>query len=284
MVQLPAIPCSPAFHALTLPVRLSTDIGRPLPQGPGLVCCFSLKNPSHPEYSFSTETGVMCLDFHPQHSSLLAVGCYDGAVMIFDIRNRLNRPIFQSTVKTGKHTDPVWQVRARVSCRREQCGRARGRMDEQAVGRTGGRKGRSNRWLQLGRRALSQRGGRGEAGVGVTRGGAGVLAGGGPGQEPQLLLHLLRRPRHTVDHEQERAAGSAPGPSPPRTPGCPPPFAGGAPGFRCRRQLVFCSTRPSKSGLDHPWVAPTFAHQSPRPGALLSQVRPTGRAASPASF
>jgi dynein intermediate chain 1 len=79
-------------------------------QGSGVICCFSLKNPSHPEYSFSTETGVMCLDFHPQHSSLLAVGCYDGTVMIFDIRNKLNKPIFYSTVKTGKHTDPVWQV------------------------------------------------------------------------------------------------------------------------------------------------------------------------------
>ena len=43
-------------------------------QGSGVICCFSLKNPSHPEYSFTTETGVMCLDFHPQHSSLLAVG------------------------------------------------------------------------------------------------------------------------------------------------------------------------------------------------------------------
>ena len=137
-------------------------------QGSGVICCYSLKNPSHPEYSFTTETGVMCLDFHPQHSSLLAVGCYDGTVMIFDIRNkyacdentlcslycvnlrtllcvviddhahrhlgcmcihacrcmmrarisvfmciyayRLNKPIFYSTVKTGKHTDPVWQV------------------------------------------------------------------------------------------------------------------------------------------------------------------------------
>ncbi|EKX42942.1 hypothetical protein GUITHDRAFT_95510 [Guillardia theta CCMP2712] len=79
-------------------------------QGSGVICCFSLKNPSHPEYSFTTETGVMCLDFHPQHSSLLAVGCYDGTVMIFDIRNKLNKPIFYSTVKNGKHTDPVWQV------------------------------------------------------------------------------------------------------------------------------------------------------------------------------
>ena len=57
-------------------------------QGSGVICCYSLKNPSHPEYSFTTETGVMCLDFHPQHSSLLAVGCYDGTVMIFDIRNK----------------------------------------------------------------------------------------------------------------------------------------------------------------------------------------------------
>mmetsp|Transcript_24088 Transcript_24088/g.57176 ORF Transcript_24088/g.57176 Transcript_24088/m.57176 type:complete len:706 (-) Transcript_24088:55-2172(-) len=79
-------------------------------QGTGLICCWSLKNPSHPEYTFTTETGVMCLDFHPQHSSLLAVGLYDGTVMIFDIRNRVNKPIFASTVRTGKHTDPVWQV------------------------------------------------------------------------------------------------------------------------------------------------------------------------------
>ncbi|EKX34637.1 hypothetical protein GUITHDRAFT_119182 [Guillardia theta CCMP2712] len=53
---------------------------------------------------------VMCLDFHPTHASLLAVGCYDGTVMIYDIRSKTNKPLFQSTVKTGKHTDPVWQV------------------------------------------------------------------------------------------------------------------------------------------------------------------------------
>ena len=105
--QVTALCWSPEYYDLFAVGYGSYDF---MKQGSGLVCCFSLKNPSHPEYSFSTETGVMCLDFHPQHSSLLAVGCYDGAVMIFDIRNRLNRPIFQSTVKTGKHTDPVWQV------------------------------------------------------------------------------------------------------------------------------------------------------------------------------
>lgn len=77
-------------------------------QGVGMINVYSLKNPSFPEFSFQTESGVMSLDFHPKHSSLLAVGLYDGTVMIFDIRQ--NQPIIQSTVKTGKHNDCVWQV------------------------------------------------------------------------------------------------------------------------------------------------------------------------------
>eukprot|EP00744_Colponema_vietnamica_P002264 GILI01003588.1.p1 GENE.GILI01003588.1~~GILI01003588.1.p1 ORF type:complete len:684 (+),score=215.38 GILI01003588.1:90-2141(+) len=79
-------------------------------QGPGLICCYSLKNTSHPEYMFTTESGVMSLDFHPQHAALLAVGLYDGTVLVYDVRNKHNRPIYQSTVRTNKHTDPVWQV------------------------------------------------------------------------------------------------------------------------------------------------------------------------------
>lgn len=80
-----------------------------LHQSTGLVCCFSIKNPTHPEYQFTTETGVMCLDFHPNFPALLAVGLYDGTVMVFDIRLKgNNKPIYMSTVRTGKHTDPVW--------------------------------------------------------------------------------------------------------------------------------------------------------------------------------
>ncbi|KAL7430531.1 hypothetical protein ACHAXH_004695 [Discostella pseudostelligera] len=79
-------------------------------QGIGMVCCFSLKNTSAPEYSLITESGVMCLDFHPQHPSLLAVGCYDGTVLVFDISNRSKRPIYSSSLRSGKHSDPVWQI------------------------------------------------------------------------------------------------------------------------------------------------------------------------------
>jgi dynein intermediate chain 1 len=81
-----------------------------LKQSSGLICCYTIKNPTWPEYSFTTETGVMCIDFHPQNPALLAVGLYDGTVMVFDIRNKTNKPIYMSTVRTNKHTDPVWQI------------------------------------------------------------------------------------------------------------------------------------------------------------------------------
>lgn len=79
-------------------------------QGSGLLCVYSLKNPSFPEYIFQTDSGVMCCDFHPEHSNLLAVGLYDGTVLVYDTPSKRATPIYRSTVKNGKHTDPVWQV------------------------------------------------------------------------------------------------------------------------------------------------------------------------------
>ncbi len=53
---------------------------------------------------------------HPsQHPALLAVGCYDGTVKVFDVRKKENVHIFMSDIRTGKHTDPVWQVITRAS-------------------------------------------------------------------------------------------------------------------------------------------------------------------------
>ncbi|TMW68544.1 hypothetical protein Poli38472_006012 [Pythium oligandrum] len=105
--QVTAICWNPRFADLFAVGYGSYDF---LKQGSGVVCCYSLKNSSHPEFTFTTESGVMCLDFHPQHPALLAVGCYDGTVIVYDVRNKANRPIYTSTIKTGKHTDPVWQV------------------------------------------------------------------------------------------------------------------------------------------------------------------------------
>lgn len=43
-----------------------SDAEYQLPFSAGVICCYSLKNVAHPEYVFVTESGVMCLDFHPQ--------------------------------------------------------------------------------------------------------------------------------------------------------------------------------------------------------------------------
>ena len=38
------------------------------------------------------------------------MGFYDGNVAVYNILDKRNEPTFTSTAKSGKHTDPVWQV------------------------------------------------------------------------------------------------------------------------------------------------------------------------------
>ncbi|KAI8835650.1 WD40-repeat-containing domain protein [Chytriomyces cf. hyalinus JEL632] len=79
-------------------------------QGPGMIACFTLKNPSYPEFLYLTDSGVMSLDFHPQHPSMIAVGLYDGSVLVYNMQKKVDVASFKSNPKSGKHTDPVWQV------------------------------------------------------------------------------------------------------------------------------------------------------------------------------
>ncbi|XP_041317777.1 dynein intermediate chain 1, axonemal [Pyrgilauda ruficollis] len=80
-------------------------------QGHGMILLYTLKNPSFPEYSFSCESGVMGLDFHSDHPYLLAVGFYDGNVAIYNLKKASPQPCYKSSAKSGKHTEPVWQVK-----------------------------------------------------------------------------------------------------------------------------------------------------------------------------
>jgi WD40 repeat protein len=87
----------------------------------GAVCCYSLKNASYPEYILETNSAVTSLDFFPCKNndgcsfvSLLAVGCFNGSVLVYDIfapkvRNK-SKALFESSVKTGGHQSPVWQI------------------------------------------------------------------------------------------------------------------------------------------------------------------------------
>ena len=81
-----------------------------LKQGTGMICVYSLKNPSFPEFTYTTDSGVMCIDFHPEHPFLLAVGFYDGGVAVYNLRDKDQQPKYVSSASCGKHTDTVWQV------------------------------------------------------------------------------------------------------------------------------------------------------------------------------
>ena len=79
-------------------------------QGSGMILFYSLKNPSFPEYIYEADSGVMCLDVHPEHPYMVAVGYYDGSVGVYNVEKK-DGPVHRCTAKNGKHTDPVWQVR-----------------------------------------------------------------------------------------------------------------------------------------------------------------------------
>ena len=79
-------------------------------QSRGMLLLYSLKNPSFPEYMFGSNSGVMCLDIHVDHPYLVAVGHYDGNVAIYNLKKPHSQPSFCSSAKSGKHSDPVWQV------------------------------------------------------------------------------------------------------------------------------------------------------------------------------
>uniref|UniRef100_A0A8C4L4D5 Dynein axonemal intermediate chain 1 n=1 Tax=Equus asinus TaxID=9793 RepID=A0A8C4L4D5_EQUAS len=80
-------------------------------QSRGMLLLYSMKNPSFPEYIFSSESGIMCLDMHVDHPYLVVVGHYDGNVAIYNLKKPHSQPSFRSSAKSGKHTDPVWQVK-----------------------------------------------------------------------------------------------------------------------------------------------------------------------------
>jgi hypothetical protein len=68
----------------------------------------------------------MSVHFHPSYPNLLAVGCYDGSVAVFDARARGGAPLYQATARSGKHNDAVWQVQGgrKGTGRMNLCGNA----------------------------------------------------------------------------------------------------------------------------------------------------------------
>ncbi|XP_072429261.1 dynein, axonemal, intermediate chain 1, paralog 2 isoform X2 [Chiloscyllium punctatum] len=99
---------NPKYHDLFAVGHGSYDF---MKQNRGMLLVFSLKNPTYPEYQYSSDSSVLCLDFHNMYPHLIAVGFYDGCVAVYNIMENATGPTYKSSPKSGKHTDPVWQVK-----------------------------------------------------------------------------------------------------------------------------------------------------------------------------
>ncbi|XP_057194414.1 dynein axonemal intermediate chain 4 [Triplophysa rosa] len=80
-------------------------------QNSGLVCCWSLKNPTWPERIFHCDSGVTALDFSSYNASQLAVGMYDGSVSIYNVQSTEETAIIDRSDSANMHRGPVWQLR-----------------------------------------------------------------------------------------------------------------------------------------------------------------------------
>ncbi|TNN21721.1 WD repeat-containing protein 78 [Liparis tanakae] len=82
------------------------------PQEPGLVCCWSLKNPTWPERSLRCGSAVTALDFSCSEPGRLAVGLQDGSIAIHNLESQGGRAgVLSSSECPNRHLAPVWQLR-----------------------------------------------------------------------------------------------------------------------------------------------------------------------------
>ncbi|TPX31262.1 hypothetical protein SmJEL517_g05370 [Synchytrium microbalum] len=80
---------------------------------PGLILCWSLKNPEWPERIYPAKSPVTALDFSNANPCLLAAGYMDGRIAVYDVRIKdiANGMVLDSSEVAGKHRDPVWELK-----------------------------------------------------------------------------------------------------------------------------------------------------------------------------
>jgi WD40 repeat protein len=62
----------------------------------GLVCCWSIKNTEYPERYYNTNSGVTALAFSNKYPNLLAVGLFNGNILVYDVRNNNTKPLIST--------------------------------------------------------------------------------------------------------------------------------------------------------------------------------------------
>jgi WD40 repeat protein len=76
----------------------------------GILAFWTLKSPKFPERIIRTPSGIMSCQFSQVNPNIIAVGCYDGVVAIYDVRQRENKPVADSREVEGRHIDIVWET------------------------------------------------------------------------------------------------------------------------------------------------------------------------------
>ena len=78
-----------------------------LRQTAGWVSVYSIKNPAVPERNLSLDSGVLTVAFHPEYSSILAAGCYDGGLRVMKTDGEM---LYVTDSVTNRPSEAVWQI------------------------------------------------------------------------------------------------------------------------------------------------------------------------------
>jgi len=77
----------------------------------GLACCWNVKNVEYPERVYHCSASVSAVDFSTYQPNLLAVGCSDGTIAVYNVRSEQATPVFDTFDCPGKHSSPIWQLK-----------------------------------------------------------------------------------------------------------------------------------------------------------------------------
>jgi WD40 repeat protein len=81
----------------------------------GLVLCWSAQNIRYPERIFYAPAPVTAISFSRAHPTLIAVGCGDGSLHVYNLRDFSSTgkltPIFHSGQTEFKHLAPIWEIK-----------------------------------------------------------------------------------------------------------------------------------------------------------------------------
>lgn len=85
----------------------------------GLLCFWTLKNPTFPEFHITTEHSITCCAFASKRKNWIAIGDSHGNIAIYNVQKCVETgtavPVAESKAAddklTDKHNDIIWEVR-----------------------------------------------------------------------------------------------------------------------------------------------------------------------------